>query len=137
MGLYGPDQPEDEVCRAVAAEDMLLRHTLGPAQRRPQGTAEGVGVAVGQRQCIPDGLRHPFGQAEGADVRRKIQCIAAKAFAVAHPVTAVDQLFHPKNPRIAHPNARANALATYIIRSARRISSGSMGRSGSPMVGFG
>ena len=29
MGLYGPDQPEDEVCRAVAAEDMLLRHTLG------------------------------------------------------------------------------------------------------------
>ena len=137
MGLYGPDQPEDEVCRAVAAEDTLLRHTLDPAQRRPQGTAEGIGVAVGQRQSVPDGLRHPFGQAEGADVRRKIQRVAAKAFAVAHPVTAVDQLFHPKNPRIAHPHASANPLATYIIRSARRISSGSMGRSGSPMVGFG
>ena len=52
-------------------------------------------------------------------------------------IDAVDQLFHPKNPRIAHPNASANPLATYIIRSARRISSGSMGRSGSPMVGFG
>ena len=115
MGLYGPDQPEDEVRRAVAAEDMLLRHTLGPAQRRPQGTAERVGVAVGQRQSLPDGLRHPFGQTEWADVRRKIQCIAAKAFAVAHPVTAVDQLFHPKNPRIALPNASASPLAAYII----------------------
>ena len=44
MGLYSPDQPEDEVCRAVAAEDMLLRHTLGPAQRRPQGAAAVEGV---------------------------------------------------------------------------------------------
>ena len=83
------------------------------------------------------GTLHALRQAEGADVRRKIQRVAAKAFAVAHPVTAVDQLFHPKNPRIADPNASASPLAAYIIRSARRISSGSMGRSGSPMVGFG
>ena len=105
----------DQGRRAVAAEDLLRRHALGPAQRRAQGATEGVGVAVGLRQSLPDGLRHPLGQAEGADVRRKIQCIAAKAFAVAHPVTAVDQLFHPKNPRIALPNASASPLAAYII----------------------
>ena len=33
-------------------------------------------------------------------------------------------------------NKADQALATYIIRLARRISSGSMGRSGSPMVGL-
>ena len=35
-GLSGPDQPEDEVCRPIAAEDLLRRHTLMERQLCPQ-----------------------------------------------------------------------------------------------------
>ena len=38
--------------------------------------------------------------------------------------------------RIASPMASASRLSAYIIRLARRMSSGSMGRRGSPMVGL-
>ena len=51
----GPDQPEDEVCRPIAAEDLLRRHALMERQLCPQLPAQGVGVAVRRGQC-----RRPF-----------------------------------------------------------------------------
>ena len=80
---------KDEVRRAVAAEDMLRRHALGPAQRRTQGAAEGVGVAVGRGQCRRDGPGHPFRQAQRADVGRKIQRIPPELGPVTGPIAAM------------------------------------------------
>ena len=50
---------------------------------------------------------------------------------------AVCQLCHKITPRIASPSSRASRLSAYIILLARRMSSGSMGRRASPMVGLG
>ena len=70
-GLSGPDQPEDEVCCPIAAEDLLCRHALMERQLCPQFPAQGVGVAVGRGQCRRDGPGHPFRQAQRADIGRK------------------------------------------------------------------
>ena len=140
-GLGGHHKPEDEVGCAVAAEDVGGGHALGRFQRRTQGAAEGVRVAVCRRERRHDGVGHPLRQAQRADVGRKIQRVVPESFAVAHPVTAMGQSLHKsllqKSARRAHPHASAKLLATYIMRLARRISSGSMGRRASPMVSLG
>ena len=139
-GFYGQRQPEDEVRRAVAAEDLLGGQALRLAQCRAQGAAERVRVAVRLRQGRRDGIGHPFGQAQRADIGRKIQRVAPKLFAVAHPVTAVHQ-FHKnllyKSTRRPRPMTSARMLSATIIRLARRMSSGSMDRRASPMVSLG
>ena len=140
-GFYGQRQPEDEVRRAVAAEDLLGGQAFRLAQCRAQGAAERIRVAVRLRQGRRDGIGHPFGQAQRADIGRKIQRVVPKLFAVAHPVTAMGQSLHKsllqKSARRAHPHASAKLLATYIMRLARRMSSGSMGRRASPMLSLG
>ena len=67
-GLCRPHQTEDEVCRAVAAEDVLHGHLLVHCQLCPQSTAKGVGVAVGGGKRGSDGLCHPLRQSQRADV---------------------------------------------------------------------
>ena len=136
-GLFGQRQPEDEVCRAVAAQQPFGGHTLSHRQLFTQGPAQRVGVAVGRGKGRRNGLCHAIGQTQRADIGRKIQRVAAKLGAVARPVAAMGQLFHARNPRIAAPHASAKPLATYIMRLARRMSCGSMGRRASPMVGLG
>ena len=140
LGLFGPDQPEDQVRRAVAAENVLGRNTFVLGKLGPQVPAERVRVAVGDGKRRPDGVGHPFRQTERTDVGRKIQRIMAEFGAVARPVSSMDEFhetvsFH-KMTRTASPTASANRLSAHIMRLARRMSSGSMGRRGSPMVGF-
>ena len=136
-GLCSQRQPEDEVCRAVAAQQPFGGHSLSHRQFFTQGPAQRVGVAVGRGKRCRNGLCHAFRQAQRTDIGRKIQRVAAKLGAVARPVAAMGQLFHARNPRIAAPHASAKPLATYIMRLARRMSCGSMGRRASPMVGLG
>ena len=136
-GLCSQRQPEDEVCRAVAAQQPFGGHSLSHRQFFTQGPTQRVGVAVGRGKRCRNGLCHPFRQTQRADIGRKIQRVAAKLGAVARPVAAMGQLFHARNPRIAAPHASAKPLATYIMRLARRMSCGSMGRRASPMVGLG
>ena len=88
-GLFCPDQPEDEVCRPIAAEDLLRRHALMERQLCPQFPAQGVGVAVGRGQCRRDGPGHPFRQAQRADVGRKIQRIPPELGPVTGPIAAM------------------------------------------------
>ena len=136
-GLCSQRQPEDEVCRAVAAQQPFGGHTLSHRQLFTQGPAQRVGVAVGRGKRCRNGLCHAPGQTQRADIGRKIQRVAAKLGAVARPVAAMGQWFHARHPRIAAPHASAKPLAAYIMRLARRMSCGSMGRRASPMVGLG
>ena len=137
-GLFGQHQPEDEVCRAIAAQQPPGWHILRKGKLCPQIAAQRVGVAVGGGQRSRNGFCHSLRQAERADVGRKIQRVAAVCGAVARPVAAVGQsLHHTMNSRITSPSTSARMLAAYIMRSARRMSCGSMGRRASPMVGFG
>ena len=135
MGLCRPHQPENEVCRAVAAEDVLHGHLLVHCQLCPQSAAERVGVAVGGGKRGSNGLCHPLRQSQRADVCRKVQRVLSVLRPVTGPVAAMYKLHH-KIPRITSPSASASRLSAYIMRSARQISSGSMGRTASPMVGF-
>ena len=143
-GLFGPHQPEDEVGRAVATEDVVCGHALVQGELCPQFPAEWVRVAVCGGECRRDGLCHPLRQAQRAHVGRKVQRIPPELCPVSGPVAAVYQVFHGSSPymnlqtasRIASPMASASRLSAYIIRLARRMSSGSMGRRGSPMVGL-
>ena len=143
-GLFGPHQPEDEVGRAVAAEDVVCGHALVQGELCPQFPAERVRVAVCGGECRRDGLCHPLRQAQRAYVGRKVQRVPPELRPISGPVAAVYQLFHGSSPymnlqtasRIASPMASASRLSAYIIRLARRMSSGSMGRRGSPMVGL-
>ena len=135
-GFCRPHQPEDEVCRAVAAEDALHGHLLVHRQLCPQSAAEGVRVAVGGCKRGSDGLCNPLRQSQRADICRKIQRVLSVLRPVTGPVAAMYQLRH-KIPRINSPSSSASRLSAYIMRSARRISSGSMGRTASPMVGLG
>ena len=136
-GLCRPRQPEDQVCRAVAAEDRFCRDPLVRGQLCPQCPAQGVGVAVGVRQGGSNGVRHALRQAQRAHVGRKIQRVVPVLCPISGPVAAVCQLCHKITPRIASPSSRASRLSAYIILLARRMSSGSMGRRASPMVGLG
>ena len=92
-------------------------------------------------QCRCDGRRHPRGQPQRADVGRKIQRVPTKLGPIARPVAAVYQ-FHSAFPhktsisRTASPSTRASRLSAYIMRLARRMSRGSISRSGSPIVGL-
>ena len=88
-GLFGPDQPEDKVCRPIAAEDLLRRHALMERQLCPQFPAQGVGVAVGRGQCRRDGPGHPFRQTQRADVGRKIQRIPPELGPITGPIAAM------------------------------------------------
>ena len=135
-GLCRPHQPENKVCRAVAAEDVLHGHLFVHCQLCPQSAAEGVGVAVCGGKRGGDGSCHPLRQSQRADVCRKIQRVLSVLRPVTCPVAAMYQLHH-KIPRITSPSASASRLSVYIMRFARRISSGSMGRTASPMVGLG
>ena len=136
-GLFGQRQPEDEVCRAVAAEQPFGGHTLSHRQFFSQGPAQRIGVAVGRCKGRRNGLCHAPGQTQRADIGRKIQRVAAELGAVARPVAAMGQWFHARHPRITRPSTTASMLAAYIMRLARRMSCGSMGRRASPMVGLG
>ena len=128
---------KDEVRRAVAAEDRFCRDPLVRGQLCPQCPAQGVGVAVGVRQGGSNGVRHALRQAQRAHVGRKIQRVVPVLCPISGPVAAVCQLCHKITPRIASPSSRASRLSAYIILLARRMSSGSMGRRASPMVGLG
>ena len=136
-GLFGQRQPEDEVCRAVAAQQPFGGHFLSHRQLFTQGPAQRVRVAVGRGKRCRNGLCHAPGQTQRADIGRKIQRVAAKLGAVARPVAAMGQWFHARHPRITRPSTTASMLAAYIMRLARRMSCGSMGRRASPMVGLG
>ena len=136
-GFCRPRQPEDQVCRAVAAENRFCRNPLVRGQLCPQCPAQGVGVAVGVRQGSSNGVRHALRQAQRAHVGRKIQRVVPVLCPISGPVAAVCQLCHKITPRIASPSSRASRLSAYIILLARRMSSGSMGRRASPMVGLG
>ena len=91
-GALGPHQPEDQVRRAVAAEELFRRNALVCGQLFPQGAAKRVRVAVRRGKGCGDGLGHPLRQAQRADVGRKIQRVAAKLGAVARPVAAMYEL---------------------------------------------
>ena len=134
-GLCRPHQPEDQVCCAVAAEDVLHGHLLVHCQLCPQSAAEGVRVAVCGGKRGGDGLCHPLRQPQRADIGRKVQRVLSVLRPVTGPVAAMYKLHH-KIPRITSPSASASRLSAYIMRFARWISSGSMGRTASPMVGF-
>ena len=134
-GLCRPHQPEDKVCCAVAAEDVLHGHLFVRCQLCPQSAAEGVRVAVCGGKRGRNGLCHPLRQPQRAHVCRKVQRVLSVLRPVTCPVAAMYKLHH-KIPRIISPSASASRLSAYIMRFARRISSGSMGRTASPMVGF-
>ena len=134
-GLCRPHQPEDKVCCTVAAQDMRCGHGFVHCQLCPQSAAEGVRVAVCGGKRGGDGLCHPLRQPQRADIGRKVQRVLSVLRPVTGPVAAMYKLHH-KIPRITSPSASASRLSAYIMRSARRISSGSMGRTASPMVGF-
>ncbi len=70
--LFGPHQPEDEVGRAVAAEDAVCGHALVQGELCPQFPAERVRVAVCGGECRRDGLCYPLRQAQRAHVGRKV-----------------------------------------------------------------
>ena len=93
-GLFGQRQPEDEVCRAVAAQQPFGGHTLSRSQFFTQGPAQRVRVAVGRGKGRRNGLCHATGQTQRADIGRKIQRVAAKLGAVARPVAAMGQCLH-------------------------------------------
>jgi len=135
-GLCRPHQPENQVCRAVAAENVLHGHLLAHCQLCPQSAAEGVRIAVCGGKRGSNGLCHPLRQSQRADIGRKVQRVLSVLRPVTGPVAAMYKLHH-KIPRITSPSASASRLSAYIMRSARRISSGSMGRTASPMVGLG
>ena len=137
----GQRQAEDQICRAVAAQNLRSVHALCRGQLSAQCPAERVRVAIRHGQCRCDGRRHARGQPQRADVGRKIQRVPAKRGPIARPVAAVYQ-FHSALPhktsisRTASPSARASRLSAYIMRLARRMSRGSISRSGSPIVGL-
>ena len=62
---------EDQIRRAVAAQQPIGGHILGHGQLGPQFPAKGVWVAVRRGQCRRDGRRHPRRQPQRADVGRK------------------------------------------------------------------
>ncbi len=70
-GLFGPDQPEDEVRRPIAAEDLLRRHALMERQLCPQLPAQGVGVAVGRGNAAVMARATPSGRPSGLTLAEK------------------------------------------------------------------
>ena len=115
----------------ICAAGTVLVH----CQLCPQSAAEGVRVAVCGGKRGSNGLCHPLRQSQRADIGRKVQRVLSVLRPVTGPVAAMYKLHH-KIPRITSPSASASRLSAYIMRFARRISSGSMGRTASPMVGF-
>ena len=95
LGLFGQHQPEDQVCRTVAAEDLFCRNALRFGKLRPEFPAKRIRVTVGGRQGRGDGICHPLGQPQRADIGGKIQCIPPELRPVSCPVAAVYQQFHP------------------------------------------
>ena len=102
-GLCGPCQPEDQVCRAVAAEDLIRRNSLVPGKLCTQLPAKGVRVAVCRGQGRRDGICHALRQAQRADVGRKIQRIPAKLRPVTGPVAAMNVLHCNFSFLMEHP----------------------------------
>ena len=81
-------------------------------------------------------LRNSRRYAQRADVCRKVHRIPPIFFPIADGIAAVNQFHAPITPRTTIAAASPSTLATRIIRFARRISSGSMGRVASPRVGL-
>ena len=52
------NQPENQVCRAVAAEHGIHRQLVPRAKRRRKRAAQRVGIAVGRRKRRADGAPH-------------------------------------------------------------------------------
>ena len=136
-GFCRQRKAEDQVRSAVAAEDLFCRQLLGIRKLCPQRPAQRVRVAVRSGDRLNDCPGNAIGQSQRADVGRKVQRILPVLLPVPCPVAAMDQCLHQSTPLTITPSKRARRLAAYIIRSARRMSSGSMGRTGSPMVGLG
>ena len=128
---------EDQVRSAVAAKDLVFRQLLGIRKLCPQRSAQRVRVAVRSGDRLYDRPSNAVGQPQRADVGRKVQRVLPVLLPVSCPVAAMDQCLHQSTPLTITPSKRARRLAAYIIRSARRMSSGSMGRTGSPIVGLG
>ena len=144
-GLPGQHSPEDQVGSPIAAEDVFRGHSFLLRNGSAQGPAEGIGIPVGLGRSLFDGAAHPVRHPQRAHIGREIQGHGAVLRREPGPVAAMHQccsFFHSIHPTIctarrsARPRERARTLAAYMVRFARRMSSVSMERRASPMVGF-
>ena len=133
---HGQRKPENQIRRAVSAKHPLRRNTFRPRNRRAQLPTKRIGISIGVICRLADRLRNSRRHAQWADVCRKIQRIPPIFFPIADVIAAMNQFHAPITPRTTTAAASPSTLATRIIRFARRISSGSMGRVASPRVGL-
>ena len=130
--------PPDQVCRTVSADDIICRNTVMHGKTLPQQPAFRIRIAGSIFQRADGGVARAARQPERADIRRKVQRHCSVLFPVSGPVAAV-LLFHPNliSPiRIKASRPRHSQLPASSNRQALRISSGSTGRSSSPIYGL-
>ena len=135
LGPLCQRQPVNQVGRSVSAQDPLRRDVMILRQLLPQLPTQGVWIVLRPVQCLGCGLFYPLRYPKRADVGGEIQERKAILPLIAHPVSAVAQL-HTNIPLASTSSVKHRKLPVYSIRTARRISPGSISRAGSPMVGL-
>ena len=151
LRLQRPGQAEDYIRGPIAAEDPFRRDPFRFRQPLDQPPAERIRIPVRSRSCLCDSLTDSLGDPQGIDVHAEVQGLPAIFDFKTCPVTSVGQflllqsfssvLYSPPlitiSPQLTAIQSRTARIdAAYSIRFVRRMSSGSMGRRASPMVGL-
>ena len=97
---FGQREPENQIRRAVSAENPILRNAFRLAERRAKLAAERVGIAIRPICRRADGPRHRLRRPQRADVGRKIQRVPPVFLPIADGIAAMHQphrFFTPKS----------------------------------------
>ena len=111
LGPEGLTNAPDQLRRAIAADDPLRRDAVLPGQGLPQRCAGDVGIVLRLQDGGSGGLPHAPGQAQRAEIGRKIQRLSAVSVFVGGPGAAVFciHISYLSKSSLISPNTRSPA----------------------------